>query len=254
MSTTLNFVDHLLARGRQLQELGREHDAIQILKRLNAFRDLTPETCEETLARLAQMLLHSGRFLKARKHLKALLVQCPDNAEYQRMMAEALDGDERAEPVQAANHYRRSLELDPEQPDTRCTLGLLLLRLGQAEEGLQQLRQAAQQEPDNPEIIAQLVEGLRQEGGVEEARRVLREARFRNPRHAAFAKLWSDFHFQLIREKQEAAKVGPNASERPNPWVLPFESALGGKRIRRDAAEQPQPPHTPDDVPARKAL
>jgi tetratricopeptide (TPR) repeat protein len=249
---TLNLVDHLLARGRQLQHLGRAHDALQLLKRLNAFRELTPAVCEETMARLAELLLKSGRFLKARKHLKALLVQCPESAKYHRMMAESLDGDERADPAQAATHYRRSLEIEPDQAVVRADHGLLLLRLGQQEEGLQQLRQAAEASPDCPEVIGKLVEGLRQEGALDEARRVLRAARFRNPRHAAFAKMWSDFNFQLIREEQESSRAVPMPAERPSPWVLAF--AVNGKRVRRDAAEQPQPPHTPEEAPTRKAL
>src|SRR6266481_446831 len=62
MSTTLNLVDHLLSRGRHLQEIGREQDALHVLERLACFRQLPPKVAEETQVRLAELLLERGEF------------------------------------------------------------------------------------------------------------------------------------------------------------------------------------------------
>ncbi len=52
MSTTLNVVDHLLARGRNFQKVGRDRDALHIFNQLAAFRDLPAAVNEETLSTL----------------------------------------------------------------------------------------------------------------------------------------------------------------------------------------------------------
>src|SRR5262245_18001491 len=182
MSTTLKLVDRLLDRGRNFQYLGRHRDAQQVLNRLASFRDIPPDAHEEILARLAEMLLHEGRFTKARRQLTALLVQCPDSARYHYLMATAYDLDERADGQRAAEHYRKSLALEPDQPQCLGEFGLLALRLGQSEEGLKCLRRAVELAPHDPEAVSRLAEGLRLEGRDDEALDALRAARFRNAR------------------------------------------------------------------------
>ena len=48
--------------------------------------------------------------------LGALLIQRPDSARYHYLMANALNNDTKADPQRAADHYRKSLRLDPKQP------------------------------------------------------------------------------------------------------------------------------------------
>ena len=55
MSKMLNLVDCLLARGRFLQQLGRDQDALVVLQRLAGFRQLPPQVAEETQLRLAEI-------------------------------------------------------------------------------------------------------------------------------------------------------------------------------------------------------
>jgi Flp pilus assembly protein TadD len=255
MSRKLNLVDRLLALGRNLQALGRDYDARQILNRLARFGELPAEVAEETQARLAELHLKNQKYRKARRHLIAALGHRPENARYHYLLAGALDGDIKGNSRRAARHYRRSLALDPNQPRCLGEFGLLCLRLGRPESGLKALRRAVKLAPDDPQAVGNLVEGLRQEGRIEEAQQVLRAARFRNPRDARFQKLMQDFQFDQLRQQQEAARQTGAAPEagpagpvllrfvRPAPEIPP--AGANGKTVRRDAASPPPAPYFP---------
>src|SRR5262245_10936674 len=117
MSTTLNLVDRLLARGRHFQEIGRDHDALQMLGKLAGFRELPAAVAEETQARLAEINLRRKRPRKARRHLTAALAHQPESARYHYLMARAVEADRRGDPERALEHYRRSLAINPDQAD-----------------------------------------------------------------------------------------------------------------------------------------
>jgi Tfp pilus assembly protein PilF len=249
MSMRLNLVDRLLAMGRTFQELGRDHDARQVLGRLSGFRELPTAVAEETQIRLAELDLKHHEYCRARRHLTAALAHQPQSARYHCLLAGALDNDERGDPRRAAKHYRRSLELDAGQPGCLGEFGLLALRLGQAEEGLAALRRAVELAPDDPEVVGRLVEGLRQEGRLDEARSALRAARFRNPRDPRFLRLKNDFEFDQLRRRQEAARNGVPDGEGDGPAVLPFArpeetrtDGPGRRIVRRDGASPPAAP------------
>src|SRR6516165_5882444 len=176
MSMTLNLVDRLLARGRHFQQLGRDHDAIHTLGRLSQFASLPAEVAEETQARLAEIHLRCNRPRKARRHLTAALVHQPTNARYHLLMARAVEADRRGDSERALEHYRRSLEIDPDQPDCLSECGLLAIRQGQSDEGLNNLRRAVELDADNPELRQRLVKGFCILRRPEEARAALRIA------------------------------------------------------------------------------
>jgi Tfp pilus assembly protein PilF len=252
MSRTLNLADRLLAMGRLFQEMGCTQDALRILNRLAGFRQLSPETAAEAHARLGQLHLRRRRYQLARRHLGAALVHQPHDASYHYLMATAFDQDENGDPQSAWSHYRQSLSLEPNQPNCLSDFGLLALCLGNDEEGLQALRRAVDLAPDDPEIVGKLLEGLCQLERPQEARLTLRAALFRNPRHSGFRKLWSDFRFQQLREQQDAVRREEQLRRELNdePVVLPYLRPTGvqppggtGKRIRRDGASAPLPPH-----------
>src|SRR5438067_2205023 len=111
MSTTLNLADRMLAMGRNFQAIGRDRDALHVLGRVTGFRQLLADINEEAHSRQAEILLRSGRYVRARRHLTALLVQRPDSARYHYLMANALNYDTKADPQRAAEHYRQSLRL-----------------------------------------------------------------------------------------------------------------------------------------------
>ena len=76
-------------------------------------------------------------------------------------MATALQMEEEVSLERAADHYRRALELDPGHVKCLADLGLLLIRMGQMDDGVARLRQAVEQVPTEAEILAKLVKGLR---------------------------------------------------------------------------------------------
>jgi tetratricopeptide (TPR) repeat protein len=264
MSMTLNLFDHLLARGRNLHKLGREHDALRLLHRLADFRELPPAVAEETQSRLADILLRRRRYKQARRHLTAALTQQPANARYHRLMAAALSGDDRMDPQRALEHYRKALEIDPDQPRCLAEFGLLAVRLGQVDEGLASLCRAVDVAPDDPEVVAALVRGLRQADRIDEARQVVKAAMFRNPRDGRFRQLWDNLQFELLHEEQDTLRRAHRAGDEDEegPVLLPFVKpapgsvppSFGKKRVRRDGPSPLPPPHVPGPthVPDRK--
>jgi tetratricopeptide (TPR) repeat protein len=254
MSKTLSLLDHLFLMAERSQDLNRPQDALRFLKRLAGLRDLPADLAEEVHARIAEIQLGRRKYLLARRHLSVALHYRPDCARYHYLMATAIIDDETADPNRALEHYRRSLELDPEQPDCLGEFALLALSMGHAEEGLSALRKAAELEPDDPEMLATVAEGLCEADQAQEAQRLLQAARFRHPRDARFTKLWNDFRFQQLREEQEAARQSEPASPADDcPVVLPFvrpatETSGGGKKIRRDSAAPLPAPRSPRTI------
>jgi tetratricopeptide (TPR) repeat protein len=217
----LNLVDHLVTRSRHLQVLGRTHDAVRLLHRLARFRELPAGAAEEIQASLGELELSHGNGKQARRHLSAALRHRPDSGPYHYTLAVAFEEDDNVDPQRALRHYRRALELQPDEPAWLCEYGRLLLRLGRSEEGLKQLRRAAELEPDDPEVVGALAEGLARANRADEGRAVLRAARFRNPREVRFRRLWDEYRFQEVRRAQGLArKAEPVADE--GPVLLPF--------------------------------
>jgi Flp pilus assembly protein TadD len=252
MSMTLKLVDRLLALARNYQQVGRELEALHVLYRLSRIRELPAAVAEETQARLGEIQLRRGRYRRARRHLTAALLYQPHNARYHFLMAKALDADEkRGDPTRAAEHYRKSLEIDPHQPQCLRDYGRLALRLGDAAAGLKALRRAVELEPHDPEVVADLVDGLQQAGRQEEVPGVLQAAQFRNRHDRRFRQLWQDYQFDRLREAQAAQRADQVEAEEDEPVLLPFVRPAevpalmsGPKLLRQDAAARPAAPHT----------
>src|SRR5437763_12794564 len=98
MSTTLNLLDHLLARGRHYQDLGRSHDARAVFRRLLGLRQLPAAVAEEAQARLAELELERCKYARARRHLTAALAHQPASDRYHHLMAAALEEDDKGDP------------------------------------------------------------------------------------------------------------------------------------------------------------
>src|SRR5262245_33343835 len=157
MNATLNLVDHLLAMGRKYQELGRHRDALTLFTRLAGFRELPAEAAEETQARLAELQLKRRKYVRARRHLTAALRHQPASARYHYQMATALQAEDRGNLEQAAEHYRRALDLEPGYVKCLTDYGLLAVRLGRVDEGLARLREAVERDPEDAEVVAKLI-------------------------------------------------------------------------------------------------
>jgi tetratricopeptide (TPR) repeat protein len=252
MSTTLNLADRLLARARRLRSLGRTQDALSLFERLAAFRELPGPVAEETQAHLAELHLHRRHFRRARRHLTAALQHAPDSARYHYLMARAAAGGPDADLRRAAEHYRRSLDAAPDQPHCLCAYGRLALQLGRREEALACLRRAAELAPDDADTVRRAAAGLRRANRADEARALLRAARFRNPRDPRFRRLWDEAQFQELRKEQELARLGETGNDDAGPVLLPFlrlteaaalNGSAGRKVVRQDAPAPLPPPH-----------
>jgi tetratricopeptide (TPR) repeat protein len=229
MMTNLNLVEHILAMGRRYQEAGRLRDAVTVLARLSRFRYLPAEAAEETQSRLAEIYLKRRKYKQARRHLTAALRHQPDNAHYHYLLAAALHAEEGADLERAGEHYRRALERDPGHVKCLADYGRLLLHLGQSEEGLARLREAAERAPEDVEILGKLVKGLRLSGRSDEARSVLHLAMFRNARSPRFRRLWNEFRFQQVRRRRrddERRQDAENEEKGETPVLLPFVRVL----------------------------
>jgi tetratricopeptide (TPR) repeat protein len=239
MSRKLNLVEHLAAQGRKYQDHGLFPQARQTWTRLIGLRDLPGALAEEAQKRLAEIHLERRHYARARRSLTAALAHQPDHPHYHFLLATAIEADDRCDPEKALTHYRQAVHLAPGQPKYLCSLGLLALELGYAEEGLACLRRALSLAPDDFEVISKVVEGF-QEEKPEEAKEILRLARFRYAHDPRFTKLWSDFHFHCLRVRQESKRQ--NIPEQ-GPTLLPFIRVETGKKVRRDSPSRPVRPH-----------
>src|SRR4051812_4629402 len=115
MSGTLNLIDRLLTQGRRLHKLRCDREALDVFGRLSAFHELPADVAEEAQVALAEIHLRRRRPKTARRHLTVALLYRPDSARYHYLMATALDGKAATNRARAAEHYRKSLEFDPEQ-------------------------------------------------------------------------------------------------------------------------------------------
>jgi tetratricopeptide (TPR) repeat protein len=253
MKETLNLLEHLLDQGRRYQRAGRHRDATRLLTRLADFRELPGEVAEEAQARLGELHLRRRRHARARRHLTAALGHRPDSARYHYLMAVAVRADDQGDLGRAAEHYRRSLELNPAQVRCRGEYGLLLLRLGRADEGLAQLREALALAPDDLGALGKLVQGLCLLGRAEEARAELLAARFRQPRSRELRRRWHEFLVQELRRRREAERLG-EAGEDEGPVLLPFV-APADRAAPQDGAAKASPHEGAEPLgPARLRL
>jgi Tfp pilus assembly protein PilF len=210
----LNLVDRLLAMGRSLHKLGLDHDAVAALERLAGLPALPRHVAEEAHARLGELYLGLKKYRRARRHLALAVARQPDHPHYHFLLAGLL---ERENDLDAAGeHYRRSLELEPDQPRCLAAYGLLTMRQGNIEDGLTCLRCAAEMAPEDVRTLRLLVKGLCRAGRSQEAERALRLAAFRGPR---LRRLWEEFRLkQLSREQARQRRAA--GGERPA--LLPF--------------------------------
>ena len=221
MSHTLNLFDELLLRARRLEESGQWRQAVGVLARLAGFGDLPPAVTEEAHARQGEILLKKRRYRSARRHLRAALRLRPDSARYHFLLGLALHTDPDGNREQAAQHYRRSLELAPAQSRCRGEAGLLAIEQGQAEEGLALLRQAVEQNPADSGAVGRLVKGLFHAGQPDEALATVRKSLFQSPRNSHLRKLSFDLQHANIRRQQMLKAAGARGEE-DGPVLLPF--------------------------------
>lgn len=236
MSRMLNLAEGLLGMGRTRHQLGRLRDAFAILSRLSRFRDLPKDIAEETQARLGEIHLQRKNYARAQRHLAIAIKHDPDNTRYHLLLARALREQDDSQWDQSAEQYRKGLDNDPENVECLTELGLLCIRMGKPDEGLNHLRRAVELKPSDAEILGKLVKGLRLAGRAEEARGEIRGAMFRNPRDRRIQQLWSSFQFRMLRREQRHRLNQGQPTPCTGPILLPF--------VRSTSEETPVRPET----------
>jgi Tfp pilus assembly protein PilF len=206
MSRTLNLCEHLLAQARKYHTLGVDHRAQRILTALARLRELPNHVAEESQSLLAELLLKQRKFARARRHLTAALTHDENNPIYHHLMAVALEEDRKGDRDRALEHYRRCVQLEPDEPVYHCDAGLFALRHGAVDEGLTYLRRAIELAPNEADIVSEVVRGLQDEGHHHEARQIAKAAFFRNGHDARFQRLWNDCRFQELHQRQQRVR------------------------------------------------
>ncbi len=125
------------------------------------------------LRALAEGKLRAGQLGEARALYERVLARSQEEPDVLNNLAHILlaQGDARA-----LEYAERAHRLAPNDASIQDTLGWTLVRLGQLDAGLRQLRDARLRAPNNPEIRFHLASALAQAGRADEARRELQPA------------------------------------------------------------------------------
>ena len=249
MSKTLNLVDGLLSKARQLQELGRPQDSLPILRRLCRFPDLSQSTQAELHHLLGEAYFELSQWRLARKHLRQTLRLEPENCNAHHLLALTIESDAECDSRLASRHHRRALELSPDSPDFLAAAGSYFVEVGQVRKGIDLLRRAWELAPDQFDILKSLVEGYCEAEQFDDARRTLNAARFRIGGDARIPTLAANLELQELRHRQRNLKPVITIHRDDEPVILPFVvGAVGTPRPvrahRRDGARaHMQRPH-----------
>jgi tetratricopeptide (TPR) repeat protein len=126
----------------------------------------------------------------------------------------------------AAESYARALEIHPEQPVVRGDLGVLLVRLGRADEGMRHLDRVVAEGAASADVYAFLADRSLTEGRIGEAVALYREALARDDAHPAatnnLAWLLATARDTSVRSPEEAVAYAERGAARDvaNPRAL----------------------------------
>lgn len=123
---------------------------------------------------LASLLIAKGRNAEAQEWLRAAIAldRTSHQAYFESAFLHAEDGD----LEKAREALETAVELRPLYPDYRYQLGILLLDLGRAEEGILQLERVRMLNPFSGHLTLHLVSAYLERGRVDEAIRVLTDS------------------------------------------------------------------------------
>ena len=242
MSHTLDLVTGLLATARHLQGAGRHQAALGLLQRLVGFRQLAPAVAEEVHSSIAD--LHAGRqeYKQARRHLTIALTFRPQHAAYHNRMGAWIEADPDAAIDRAGQYYRQACRSEPDNAEYWADYGCYLLGSGRPRSGRAALRRAFRLASHDADLVGRLAAALRDAGMWDEARRLLRRARFQRGRDRRFLALWHQHQFEQRSAEQHASAESP-APGVGRPTFLPFRRSnaarpaslhVEGKIIRLD--------------------
>jgi Flp pilus assembly protein TadD len=217
----LNLLGSVVTQARHLQEIGRTHDALSLLRRYAIQPELPASVAGEAHHLMGELCLNLQQHRQARKHLTAALRLRPDDAAAHHMMANAIDRDPQVDAQAASRFYHRALDLAPNDVALLADAGLFHVDMGRSEKGLNLLRRAIEIDPDDLDVLQSLLVALGELDRFDEARRELNRARFRHGRDPRYLKLVSDLEFHESRRRQRNRKSADEL-QKPAGGVLPF--------------------------------
>jgi predicted Zn-dependent protease len=215
-------VERLLVKGRDLHKLGIEPKALQVLDHLAHFHHLPELIARETRRRLAMLYCKRKKFRRARRLLASLVVAEPHESRYHYLLGKATAVDVRCDPRQALRQYRRCLNLEPRNPRYLSSFAVLAVRTGREQLGLRLLRRAFRLAPEDAVVLRRYLRSLRELHRVQEARRVLRQCRFRLGKLPWFQDLLSDFQFFVLQLRQRKQRRQRRLGQEQQLRLLPF--------------------------------
>jgi tetratricopeptide (TPR) repeat protein len=221
MNPSINLLDRLLSQGRQLLFMGRSVEARRRLNKLLGFPDVTVPQRVEAHRLLADIHVDGQCYRKARRHLLAALGLQPNCPETHYRLAVTLDLDPEVEPKKAGKHFRKALELKPDEARYWSGYGQICLRIGREKAAYGAFIAAADLAPMDVAIIDEIADGLCFLGKEEDARSVLIAARFRLGHDSELEQLWNRFRFLQLHRDQQAARRRKALAE-GEAVVLPF--------------------------------
>ncbi len=221
MSCSINLIDALLSRAKNLQDLGQNHDALSVYKRLAQFKTLSRDLLGQIHFQIGKLHLIREKYKLARRHLTLALLHRPGHGEYHHQMALAIDLDDRVEPQRAGAYYRRALKEMPTSHVCWLDFGVWCFNEAKIRTGLKALFKSFECNTDDPDHLAEIVDILRQQNLDDQATRLLRKALFLHKRDLRFHRMYQRHLFHLSQVEQSKAMTTVRLRD-VGPTILAF--------------------------------
>ncbi len=250
MSRMLTFLHDGWACARTLARAGRRADALANLTRLLAAPDLPAPVAADARRLAAEVCLDLLRFAAARRHLRAALALEPASADTHALVGRSFEDDPLGEDGRAARWYAKAMRLAPGVAKHAAAFGRAAVRCGRVKRGLKALRTAAAIAPGNAAVVRVLVDGFLETGRVDDARGVVRKARFLRAAGRELDRLEARIRFEAARRGQTKQRKTQDATPATDGDFasLPFVRLVGADArpaipgvIRHDFGSHPRP-------------
>ena len=220
--------------------------ALEAMDALLHREDVPAELAAPIHRQAANYYLEAEQYRSARQHLRALARLEPDCAQVHYDLGRAWELDPYGCDRRAALRYKKATQLNASEPKHRTALGRALVRINNVTSGVNVMTRAAEAAPADAEVLAIVVEGMREAGRPELAFDFLSKALFQAPQNRELKHLWERARYDMAHSRQK--KTAPNAirDQKPgNPKVLPFLRLAQepGSNTRRDDASHAPAPH-----------
>ena len=232
---TFAFVDTALATARALAAAGRRAEA---LTRLDAALGPIGGTDAAADAHRFAAELHraAGRFVKARRHLRAALAVRPHDPALHHDLGLAFADDPYGCDRRAAARFRAAAAYAPKNATYRAAYGLALVRLDKVKAGVRELEAAVELAPTDEAVLNVALTAAREADKPRLALTWLSRAVFLASADAGLRQLRDRAKFDAARVEQESrSRIG----RRP---TVPFiRLAVEGGTVRRDTGSRSAP-------------